>query len=79
MERKRINEIKITVEIAFSVILAMQVCREHRREKHLQPLGFSTSFTPKLAGNTAVFDIEKRKMLVQLGPSFRGLGTAGWV
>lgn len=60
-------------------MLAMQVSREHRRETHLQPLGYSTSFTPKLAGNTAVLDAEKRKVLAQLDPSFKGLGTAGWV
>lgn len=60
-------------------MLAMQVSREQRWETRLQLFGFSSSFAPKLAGNTALLDIENRKMLAQLGPSFRDLGTAGWV
>lgn len=60
-------------------MLPMQVSREHSQETHLQLVGFSTSFTPKVAGNTAVLDIEKMKVVAQLGPNFRGWGTAGWV
>lgn len=59
-------------------MLAMQVSREHRWKKRLQPLGFSISFTPKLTGNTTTLDIGKKKMLTQMVPIPGGRGQQAY-